>query len=234
MSRFSQNERLSFMKKNLTYIIFVVDRSGSMGSIKKDMIGGFNAFIAEQKKIAGDCKVFFYQFDTEYDAVYEGIDLNKVKDLDEKTYVPRGGTALYPSFGKTIEDIGKRLAGLDEEDRPERILFVTITDGEHNSSICRINGDNIDWNKFHQFTDVEVKNMVEHQSSVYKWDFAYIGANQDAWAVGSSMGVANNLNYIASAAGTKAMFDSLNESTTKYRSSTTKKSFTFEEETTKS
>jgi hypothetical protein len=218
------------MKKNLTYIIFVVDRSGSMSSICKDMIGGFNSFIKKQKKINGDCKVFFYQFDTDYDTVYENLDLQLVADLTDKTYVPRGGTALYPSLGKTIEDIGKRLSAMSENERPERVLFVTITDGEHNSSLENVNGKRIDRKTFHQFTADQVKSMVEHQTQVYKWDFAYIGANQDAWAVGSSMGVSNNLNYVASAAGTKNMFDNLSDSTATYRSSEKKRNFTFNKE----
>jgi len=216
------------MKKNLTYIIFVVDRSGSMESIRKDMIGGFNSFIKKQRKIKGDCKVFFYQFDTEYESVYEGIDLNAVQQLTTETYVPRGGTALYPSLGKTIEDIGKRLSTMPEDERPERVLFVTITDGQHNSNISQINGVQIDWKTFYQFTCDQVKNMVEHQTQVYNWDFAYIGANQDAWAVGGSMGVANNLNYVASAAGTKAMWANLSDSTATYRGSDKKMSFKFE------
>lgn len=215
------------MKKDLTYIIFVVDRSGSMSSICKDMIGGFNSFIKKQRKISGDCKVFFYQFDTDYDTVYESLDLNKVPDLTDKTYIPRGDTALYPSLGKTIEDMGKRQADLSENERPERILFVTITDGEHNASISRVNGDQIDYNKFHQFTSDQVKSMVEHQEQVYKWDFAYIGSNQDVWDVGSKMGISNNLNYVASAAGTSDMFDNLEKSTTTYRSSKEKICFKF-------
>jgi len=206
-----------------------VDRSGSMQSIKKDMIGGFNAFLKEQKQVKGDCKVFFYQFDTEYDTVYEGIDLNHVKDLDESTYVPRGGTALYPALGKTIEDIGKKLADLPETERPERVLFVTITDGEHNSSIDKINGEIIKSN-FHQFNAKQVKNMTQHQEEVYSWDFAYIGANQDAWAVGASMGCSNNLNYVATAAGTNMMWNKLSDSATKYRSASIKSKFAFEPE----
>ena len=224
------------MKKNLTYIIFVVDRSGSMSSICKDMIGGFNAFIKEQRKIKGDCKVFFYQFDTEYDTVYEKVDLDNVKDLNDKTYVPRGGTALYPSLGKTIEDIGKKLSSMREHERPERILFVTITDGEHNSNLSMINGKPIKWDEpFHQFTADQVKSMIEHQTQVYNWDFAYIGANQDTWAVGSGMGhtKGTTLSYVASAAGTSNMWDKLCDSTAAYRSSTTHKKFTFEEEETK-
>lgn len=221
------------MKKDLCYIVFCVDRSGSMSSIKKDMIGGFNSFIAEQRKIKGDCKVFFYQFDTEYDTVYENIDLNNVKDLTDNTYQPRGGTALYPAFGKTIEDIGKKLSAMPEDERPERVLFVTITDGEHNSLLSKVNDVEVQKIKdFHQFTDTQVKNMVEHQEQVYGWDFAYIGANQDAWAVGSSMGVSNNLNYVASTSGTNDMWRNLSNSTKAYRAAGVKQKFTFEQTTT--
>jgi len=222
------------MKKQLSYIIFLVDRSGSMISIKKDMVGGFNAFIAEQKKIKGDCKVFFYQFDTNYDTVYEGIDLNYVKDLDDNTYQPRGGTALYPSFGKTIKDIGKKLAAMSEGERPERILFITITDGEHNSSLSKVNGETVDHETFHQFTSKEIKNMVEHQTKIYKWNFIYIGANQDTWAVGNSMGYSKGttLNYVANSVGVSDMFDKLNKGVTSYRLSSINKKFTFDEKQT--
>jgi len=200
------------------------------------MIGGFNAFIKEQRKIKGDCKVFFYQFDTEYDTVYEKVNLDNVNDLDDKTYVPRWGTALYPSLGKTIEDIGKKLSSMRDYERPERILFVTITDGIHNSNLSHINGKQLKWNEpFHQFTSDQVKSMIEHQTQVYNWDFAYIGANQDTWAVGSGMGhtKGTTLSYVASATGTSNMWDKLCGSTATYRSSTTKKKFTFEEEETK-
>lgn len=217
------------MRKNLTYIVFVVDRSGSMSSIKSGMIEGFNAFIKEQRKTKGDCKVFFYQFDTEYNAIYEGINLDSVKNLDDKTYKPRGNTALYPSLGKTIEDIGKKLAVLDESERPERVLFVTITDGYDNSALYEIEGKRIT-EHFHQFTSAQVKNMINHQEEVYNWDFAYIGANQDAWAVGSAMGCSNNLNYVATAAGTNTMWNKLSDSATKYRSASVKSKFAFEPE----
>ena len=224
-----RNQKGKFMKENLTYIIFVVDRSGSMSSICKDMIGGFNAFIKKQKLVPGDCKVFFYQFNTEYNTVYTALDLNRVPDLTDKTYVPQGGTALYPSLGMTIENIGKMLANTSEDDRPGKVLFVTITDGEDNSILWKIDGI-IASHDFHQFRCDQVKSMIEHQTQVYNWDFAYIGANQDAWAVGSSMGVANNLNYVASSKGVEDMFDNLEKSTATYRSSKDKVSFKFEAE----
>ena len=208
------------MKKNLTYIIFVVDRSGSMSSIAKDMIGGYNAFIKAQKDAnAGDCKVFFYQFDTQYDAVYENVDINHVAELTDKTYVPRGGTALYCSLGKTIKNIGEKLSNLNESERPERVLIATITDGEDNSLLER--------NEI--YDSEQVKEMIKHQTEKYGWDFVYIGANQNAWAVGNKMGIAGNtkLNYVASAKGTSEMFDKLSKGTLSYRSATAKAAFAF-------
>lgn len=200
------------MKKGLTYIIFVIDRSGSMSSIKKDMIGGFNSFIKAQRDAnIGDCRVFAYQFDTEYSTIFENLDVNKVADLTDATYQPRGGTALYNSLGKTINDMGAKLAALPESERPEKVLVVTITDGEDNSTLTNF-ADAI------QYNSEKVKGMVTHQTDVYKWDFAYIGANQDAWAVGGSMGVANNLNYVADSHGTAMAFDNLTKSTLRYRS----------------
>lgn len=198
------------MKSGLTYIIFVIDRSGSMASIKKDMIGGFNAFIKAQKASkAGDCRVFAYQFDTSYDTIFENADVQTVADLTDETYQPRGGTALYDSLGLTIDNIGTRLSALPENQRPEKVLVVTITDGEDNS---RLTGGKA-------YSSEKVKEMVKHQTNNYNWQFAYIGANQDAWAVGGSMGVANNLNYVADSAGTAYAFDNLARSATMYRAS---------------
>lgn len=200
------------MKENLTYLIFVVDRSGSMASIYKDMIGGFNSFIKVQRDAKiGDAKVFFYQFDTEYEAVHEGVSLEDVPDLTDKTYIPRGGTALYCSLGKTINDMGARLANMPENERPEKVFVITITDGEDNE---KLDGNH------EVYTSDKVKEMIKHQTENYKWDFAYIGANQDAWSVGSGMGYSSGttLNYVASAAGTAYMFDKLSQDTSNYRS----------------
>lgn len=205
------------MKENLTYLIFVVDRSGSMSSICKDMIGGFNSFIKAQRDAKiGDAKVFFYQFDTKYEAVHEGISLEDVPDLTDKTYVPRGSTALYCSLGKTINDMGVRLSNMPENERPEKVFVITITDGEDNSVLTNINEPN----EYKVYTSDEVKEMIKHQTEAYNWDFAYIGANQDAWSVGSGMGHTSGttLNYVASAAGTACMFNKLSDDTVSYRS----------------
>ena len=197
------------MKKDYTKIVFVVDRSGSMGSIANDVIGGYNKFIADQKALKhGTCDVTFYQFDTEYDAVYENTPIDFVKDLDHKTFVPRGGTALLDAVGTTIKNVGDHLAKLQESERPEKVLVVIITDGEENSS------RSYNWDK--------VKTAVEHQTKVYNWQFTYIGANQDAWQVGANLGIAGgaSLTYAANSKGTLNAFASLSCNTANYRSFT--------------
>lgn len=200
------------MNNNLTYLVFVVDRSGSMSGIAKDMIGGFNAFIKAQRDAKlGECKVSFYQFDTTYESVYQDLLLGDVPELTDKTYQPRGGTALYCSLGKTITELGTRLAALPDSDKPGKVLVVTITDGEDNSRLA---------NAEDQYTLEKVKEMIKHQSDTYNWDFTYIGANQDAWQVGDAMGIGGNtkLNYTATAAGTAVMFDTLSKGAVKFRS----------------
>lgn len=195
------------MKKDYTKIIFVVDRSGSMGSIVNDVIGGYNKFIADQKALKhGTCDVSFYQFDTEYDAVYENTPIDFVKDLDNTTFVPRGGTALLDAVGRTIDIVGEHLSKMNESDRPDKILFVILTDGEENSS--------------KKFSTEQVKQKIEHQSNVYKWEFTYLGANQNAWATGTSIGIAynKNLTYAANTSGSYAAFSSLSSNTRMYRS----------------
>ncbi len=196
------------MKKGLTEIIFIVDRSGSMSSIRMDMIGGFNSFIKSQQKLATECKVSFYQFDTGtpiVEKVYEALELARVPELTELTFVPRGGTPLYDAIAFVVKSVGERLTNTAEENRPERVLVVTITDGEENSS--------------NEWTLVQVKQMIEHQEQKYKWEFVYLGANQDAWAVGQRLGVkaSSTLTYTANVAGTAAMWDSLSTKTMAYR-----------------
>lgn len=205
------------MKKGLTYIIFVIDRSGSMESIYRDMIGGFNSFITTQRKNPGAAKVFAYKFDTVYEPMFENVDIqDQSVCLNEKNYQPRGSTALNDSLGKTIVDVGVKLSALPESERPEKVLLVTITDGMDNEHL-----DNTD----KRYNNAQIKEMIDHQTKVYNWDFAYIGANQDAWAVGSSMGysLGTTLDYCADSDGVACAFDNLSKSTTNYRSAPMKK-----------
>ena len=204
------------MKQGLLEIIFVIDRSGSMDKIKKNMIGGFNSFIAEQKSVkVGEVKVSAYQFDTPQQGgtteafpqpIFEFIDLDLVPDLTEANYTPRGGTALNDAFAMTIKNVGARLANTPEELRPEKVMVITITDGEENSS--------------HEYTGAQVKEMIEEQTKTYNWSFTYMGANQDAWSVGSSYGVAGSstLTFGTSSLAMSASYSSLSANMINYRS----------------
>ena len=165
--------------------------------------------------------MFAYKFDTFYQSIFENADIDSVPLLDEQNYQPRGGTALYGSLGKTIVSIGNRLSLLKESERPEKVLFVTITDGEHNSDLENAECIN--------YTSEQIKEMIKHQSEVYSWDFAYIGANQDSWSVGSNIGykAGTTLDYDATAKGTAQAFQLLSRSAVSYRSAAVGAKFNF-------
>lgn len=193
------------MKTDYTDISIVLDRSGSMASVRDDTIGGYNTFLREQQTAPGTCTLTLVQFDTEYECVYKAVAVQNVAPLDTQTFVPRGGTALLDAIGRTIIETGVRLSAMAENDRPGKILFVILTDGEENSS--------------HEFTMERIHDMIKHQREVYKWEFVFLGANQDAIATGTSMGVApaSALTYAASPMGVAAVFDSLAANTRQYR-----------------
>jgi hypothetical protein len=194
------------MKQGLTHIVFVVDRSGSMKSIATDMIGGYNSFIEKQKEVPSECYVSFYQFDDSYDVVFERVKLSEVKELDHKTFVPRGGTALYDALGRTINEYGKYLSDLPEDERPDRVLVVTITDGDNNAS--------------RQFSVTQIRDMVQHQTEAYKWSFVFLGSNIDAWAAGADLGVSQSstLQFASVKGSVSKAFSALNSNTRMYRS----------------
>ncbi len=174
------------MKIGKSEVIVVLDRSGSMAGIASDMEGGFKTFLEKQKKDAGECLVTIYQFDDKFETVMEGVDIKNVSGL---TLHARGGTALNDAVGRTINLVGKRLAKTSEAERPESVIIMVITDGGENSS--------------REYTAQQVAEMTKHQQEKYNWKFLYIGANQDAQAVGSTIGVAavNSLSYSTSAKG---------------------------------
>jgi hypothetical protein len=178
------------LKDNFSDITLVVDRSGSMQSIRTDMVGGMNHFLDEQKKVPGDCLFTMCQFDTEYEFVHRAVPIRDVPPLD---LVPRGYTALLDAVGRSINETGKRLETMPEDQRPSKVVMVVITDGLENSS--------------KEFTKGQIKEMVERQTKYYGWQFVYLGANQDAFAEAGSMGFApsNVMQYTASPLGTRGM-----------------------------
>lgn len=191
------------MKNNYTKIILVIDRSGSMSNIAKDMEGGLRSFIEDQKNNnTGSCDISLYQFDHSYDVVYEDVD---IKNAPNYNLVPRGSTSLYDAVGRTINSVGEKLSKINENDRPDRVLFVIITDGQNNTST--------------EFTVSKVKELINRQSNQYNWTFTYLGSNQDAWSVGSSMGLSSDkvLTYYANTDGTLDAWKSINSNVHSFR-----------------
>jgi len=162
-----------------------------MQAIKADAIGGFNSFLDEQLKVPGSASVTVVLFDNEYEVPVKNVDLKKVEHLNEHTFVPRGGTALLDAIGKTINEVGERLAKTNESEKPEKVLVCILTDGEENSS--------------HEFDKCKIKNMIEHQQLIYNWGFVFLGANQDSFAQASSLGIEKNMvaNFEPTPVGTR-------------------------------
>jgi von Willebrand factor type A domain-containing protein len=170
------------MRADLTDIILVVDRSGSMASVKEDAEGGVNAFIAKQAEEPGEALVTLLQFDTEYEFQYQGVPIHKAPRYELN---PRGMTALLDAVGRAINETGERLAKMAEQDRPSLVVFVVMTDGQENSS--------------QEFTKSQLKKMIERQQKEFNWHFTFLGANQDAFAEAGGMGInaAGVANYTA-------------------------------------
>ncbi len=192
--------------KNTTEIICILDRSGSMQNIKNDAIGGFNSFVDQQKKDNGEAKLSLYLFDDQYDIIYEGKDLKEVETLTEKVYFPRNSTALYDAIGRTINTIGARFAQTKEEERPDKVIFLIITDGEENSS--------------KEFKQEQIKDMIEHQKSVYSWQFIFVGANQDSVLAAKNIGISSNnsMFFASTSASVNQTFGNLSKSVLRSRS----------------
>ena len=158
---------------NYTHIAVLLDRSGSMQSIKSDTEGGFDAFIDGQRQNPGRCDVTLAQFDNEYEEVYIAKPIAEVPPLSMD---PRGTTALLDGIGRLIITTGKRLAALPEAERPGAVIVVILTDGQENAS--------------KEFDIATIKKMITEQTNTYSWSFVYLGANQDAIDVAAGLGVA--------------------------------------------
>ena len=166
--------------QNLTHIYFLLDRSGSMQSIKSDTEGGFAAFVDEQRRTPGECRVTLAQFDNHYDVVYAD---RPIADVPALVLEPRGSTALLDAMGKLVTDSGARLAALAEDERPGTVIVAIMTDGHENAS--------------QEWTHPAIKALVEQQTTQWGWQFLYMGADQDAIEVGRNIGVAaaNSVTY---------------------------------------
>ena len=163
------------MKKGLTELVFILDRSGSMAGLEAETIGGFNGLIGKQKKEEGDALVSVVLFDDVTEVLYDRIDLKKVEPMNDKQYYVRGCTALLDAIGGAVHHIKNIHKYAREEDVPEKTLFIITTDGMENAS--------------RKYTYEKVKKMIEHQKEKRCWEFLFFGANMDAVSVAGRFGI---------------------------------------------
>jgi hypothetical protein len=196
-------EIISTPTNEKTQVICILDRSGSMSSIINDSIGGFNTFLKQQKELKDEATITVALFDDKYDLLYDDVDIKKAEELTNKVWLPRGTTALYDAIGKTINGVKAKHARLGDE-APAKVLVCIVTDGYENAS------------KEYKLDDI--KKLIKKCEND-DWNFIYLAANQDAFAVGSSFGVSmgNTFTYTASAAGVADMSNILYSATANYR-----------------
>ena len=194
------------MKKDLTEIIFVLDRSGSMQSLTQDTIGGFNSFIENQKKENGEALITTILFNHSYEILHDGVNIQDIKPLTDKEYFAGGNTALLDAVGTAITDVGFRLHNTPEEQRPEKVMMIIMTDGHENSS--------------QEYSKKQVKEMIERQTNKYSWQFMFLGANIDAVAEAGGIGISPQFasDYGFSAQGVESTYTAVNNMVSQYRS----------------
>ena len=183
------------MKKGLTEIVFILDRSGSMSGLEKDTIGGFNTTIEKQKQEEGEAIVSTVLFDNDMEVLHDRVSLEKVAPLTDKEYYARGCTALLDAIGGAIHHIGNVHKYAREEDRPEKTIFVITTDGYENAS--------------RRYTSDRVKQMVERQKQKYGWEFIFLGANIDAIETARNFGIDEEraANFVNDGTGIGVMYE---------------------------
>ena len=193
------------MKKDLTELVFILDRSGSMAGLEADTIGGFNAMTQKQRKEPGEALVSTVLFDNETQVIHDRVPLEKVPALTQKEYYVRGCTALLDAVGGAIHHIGNVHKYAREEDRPEKTLFVITTDGMENAS--------------RRYTYDKVKAMIEHQREKYGWEFLFLGANIDAAREAARFGIRADraANYHADHIGTEVIYEAVSEAVCQVR-----------------
>lgn len=194
------------MNKELSEIVVLIDMSGSMCGLESDTIGGFNKFVDKQKELPGDANLTVVFFNSQtYKKWIDGVNLKDVPKLMEEVYQPDHMTPLYDSLGKLIYETGNKLNKIPKRNRPGKVIFVTITDGLENES--------------KEYNQKQIFDKITHQQDKYKWEFIYLGANQDAWGVaqGLGFGFASTATWTSDCIGTQAMYESVTNRVASYR-----------------
>ncbi|MBR4461891.1 MAG: VWA domain-containing protein [Erysipelotrichaceae bacterium] len=192
------------MKKDLTELVFILDRSGSMHGLVDDTIGGFNSFIEKQKDVDGECLVSTVLFNSQSNVIHDRVSLKEIPEMTRKEYVPSGSTALIDAMGDAIHHIRNVHKYIREEDVPENTIFVIITDGQENDS--------------HRYSSDEVKKMVSEQKEK-GWEFLFLGANIDAVETAKNYGIApdRSVNFVCDVKGVETNFETLDKAVKNYR-----------------
>lgn len=194
------------MKKNLTEVVFILDRSGSMGGLERDTIGGFNSMIEKQRRTDGEALISTVLFDHESAVIHDRVDVRKIEPMTERDYFVRGSTALLDAMGDAIRHIRTVYKYIREEDVPEHTVFVITTDGMENAS--------------HKYTSDEVKSMVEERKKC-GWEFLFLGANIDAVETAGRFGISADraVNYHSDRAGTALNYEVVSDAIEEVRCS---------------
>lgn len=193
------------MKKNLTELVFILDKSGSMAGLERDTIGGFNSMLNKQREVDGACRITTVLFDNRYELLHDRIDIRAVSPLTERDYCVGGSTALLDAIGRTIHKLAAVQRNTAEEYRAEKVLFVIITDGAENAS--------------REYSLAKVRSMVEEEQTRYGWEFVFLGANMDAVTTAGSFGIqpARAAEYVPDGAGTALNFAAMSQAVTQLR-----------------
>ena len=193
------------MKKNLTELVFILDKSGSMSGLEKDTIGGFNSMLEQQRKVDGECVITTVLFDNRYELLHDRIDIRAVQPITGKEYFVGGSTALLDAIGKTIHKIGAVQKNTAEEYRAEKVMFVIITDGEENASRC--------------YSSMQIRQMIQRQKERYGWEFIFLGANIDAVETAGRFGIDADraVDYVPDGEGTELNYRMMSETVATFR-----------------
>ena len=193
------------MKKNLTELVFILDKSGSMSGLEKDTIGGFNSLLEQQRKVDGECVITTVLFDNRYELLHDRIDIRAVQPITGKEYFVGGSTALLDAIGKTIHKIGAVQKNTAEEYRAEKVMFVIITDGEENASRC--------------YSSMQIRQMIQRQKERYGWEFIFLGANIDAVETAGRFGIDADraVDYVPDGEGTELNYRMMSETVATFR-----------------
>ena len=193
------------MKKNLTELVFILDKSGSMSGLEKDTIGGFNSMLDQQSKVDGECVITTVLFDNRYELLHDRIDIRSVQPITGKEYFVGGSTALLDAIGRTIHKIDTAQKNTTEDYRAEKVMFVIITDGEENAS--------------RHFSSAQIRQMIQHQKERYGWEFIFLGANIDAVETAGRFGIDADraVDYVPDGEGTELNYRMMSQTVATFR-----------------